>query len=183
MTDIPEKEPLSFIAGDTVSWTKAIDDYLASDSWVLSYHLVMDGDQKTITASQNGSGDDFLAAISAADSANYTPGIYHYQARVTKGAEAYTVETGSIEVLANFEAQITGFDNRSHVKKTLDALESVILGKASKDQLSYSIAGRSISRLSPSELLEWRDAYQAEHNRNERRAGRKKPQAIQIQFS
>ena len=54
MTDIPEIEPVSFIAGDTVKWTKSLEDYLASDSWVLVYYLVKDGDQKTITASASG---------------------------------------------------------------------------------------------------------------------------------
>ena len=180
MFDIPEKEPFSFIAGDTVKWTKTLDDYLASDSWVLTYYLVMDGDQKTIVATT--SGDDHLITITAADSANYTPGIYHYQARVTKGSEAYTVAEGAIEVKPNFEAQTSGYDNRSHVKKTVDALEAVILGKASKDQLSYSIAGRSISRLSPGELIEWRDTYRAEYNKELRRAGRLRPSKIQVRF-
>ena len=180
MTDIATKEPPSFIAGDTVTWKKALSDYLASDSWVLTYYLVMDGDQKTIVATA--SGDDHLATITAANSADYNAGVYHYQARVAKDAEAHTVGRGAIEVKPNFAAQTSGYDNRSHVKKTLEALEAVILGKASKDQLSYSIAGRSISRLSPSELLEWRDAYRAEYNKELGRAGLKRPSKIQVRF-
>ena len=59
----------------------------------------------------------------------------------------------------------SGYDNRSHVKKVLDALEATLENKASQDQLSYSIAGRSLSRLSPTELIQWRDRYREEYNR------------------
>ena len=34
--DIPTKEPLTIRAGDTIEWTKSIDDYKASDGWTLS---------------------------------------------------------------------------------------------------------------------------------------------------
>jgi hypothetical protein len=47
----------------------------------------------------------------------------------------------------------------------LDALEAVIEGKATSDQLSYSIAGRSISKMSPAEILQWRDLYKTEYQR------------------
>ena len=35
--DIPTKEPLTIRAGDTIEWTKSIDDYKASDGWTLKY--------------------------------------------------------------------------------------------------------------------------------------------------
>lgn len=180
MSDIPENEPISFVAGDLVQWTKSHSDYPASAGWALTYYLVKSGVQETIVA--EASGDDFLLTITAEDSAAYAAGVYAYQAQVVKTDEAYTLYSGAIEVLPGFAAQTTGYDNRSHVKKTLDALEAIIEGKASKDQLSYAIAGRSISRMSPGELLDWRDAYTAEYNRELRRAGRKKPQGIQVTF-
>jgi hypothetical protein len=182
--DIPSKEPFSFISGDLIKWTKTLSDYPASDSWALVYYLVKDGDQETITCTQYGSTDYHLATITAAESAAYSAGIYHYQARVTLVDEVYTIPglAGQMEVLPNFEALTDGYDDRSHVKKTLDALEDLIYGKASLDQLSYTIAGRSLSRLSPSEVLEWRDVYLAEYAKEQRRAGLKKPQGIQVQF-
>ena len=35
--DIPTKEPLTIRTGDTIEWTKSIDDYKASDGWTLNY--------------------------------------------------------------------------------------------------------------------------------------------------
>ena len=34
---VPTKEPLTIRAGDTIEWTKSIDDYKASNGWKLKY--------------------------------------------------------------------------------------------------------------------------------------------------
>lgn len=159
---IPSVEPDSFIAGDTVKWTKGLGDYLPADSWILSYSFVLSGDQQTTTAADNGDGTH-LVTISAADSAMFTAGIYHWQAYVTLGDDRYLVGEGRIEVKPDFATQASGHDSRTHVKAVLDALEAMILGKASKDQIAYSVSSgdvsRSISRLTSAELLLWRDKY------------------------
>ena len=160
--DIPTTEPLQFVAGDTVKWTKSLPDYLPADGWALSYALVRDGSQETITATDNGDGTHAVT-IAAATTAAYTVGMYSWQAYVTKTNERYLADSGALEVLADFASQTTGHDGRSLVKQTLDALESVILGRASSDQLSISIQGRSLSRITPDELLRWRDLYRAEY--------------------
>ena len=181
MPDIPTIEPLSFRAGDLIQWQKSFSDYPASESYVLKYYLVKTG-TNLITIEAAASGDDHLITITAADSANYAAGRYAYQARIEKTTEMHTVGTGVIEILANLSADATGADYRSHVKQVLDALEATILGKASSDQLSYSIAGRSLSKFSPEELYTWRNKYRAEYLREERRAGRTRPQKIKVQF-
>lgn len=180
MPDIPTTVPAAMRAGDKIEWKIALTDYPAS-TYSLKYYLVKDGNQLVISA--NADGDGHAVVIEAATSAGYAAGIYSYMARVDDGSNGiYTVDEGKIEVLPNFETETAGFDNRPHVKKVLDALEAIILNKASKDQLSYSIAGRSISRLSPSELIEWRDAYKTEYLRLEREAGRGRPSTIQVRF-
>lgn len=93
------------------------------------------------------------------DAASADSGSYQYQQYFTKSGDRFTVETGFIEVLANFTDSAT-LDSRSHVKKTLDSIYAVIEKSASKDQLSYSIEGRSLSRRSYTELLELKDRYE-----------------------
>ena len=105
--DIPTSEPSEITAGDTWTWKKSLSDFLASDSWVLTYALVKDGKQIKLTASADG--DDHLIEELPTDTAKHDPGIYHYQAYVTKGAERYLVGTGTIEVLPDF-AQSVGYD-------------------------------------------------------------------------
>jgi len=155
---IPTKEPVVFTAGNTIKWTKSLASYSPDDSWALTYALVIAGNLKEITATNNGNGS-FLAAISAADSAAYPAGIYHWQAYVTKNGERYEVGHGRLEVKPNFASKTTGYDNSSHVKNVLDALEATILGKASKDQISYTINGTTVARMTSEELIKWQNHY------------------------
>lgn len=155
---IPLNEPSSFTAGDTVKWRINAPDYLPADGWVLSYALVQSGNQKTITGTNNGDGTH-LATITAANSATYSTGIYFYQAYVTLSGERFKIREGRIEVKPNFATATTGVDARSHVKTVLDALEATLANKASRDQLSYTINGTTIAKLTPAEIIKWHNHY------------------------
>ena len=153
--------PSSFTAGDSLEFTDSLSDYHASSGWVLSYVLVKDGTQINITSTADD--DDHSVSVGADTTANYDSGIYHWQAYVTDGTDRYTVGTGTVEIKPDFATQTTGLDDRSHAKKVLDSLEAVLEGKADSDVLSYSIGGRSLSKMNPEELLLWRDKYLAEY--------------------
>jgi hypothetical protein len=59
----------------------------------------------------------------------------------------------------------------------------MIEGKASLDQQSYSVGGRSITRLTPAELVDWRKEYQREVNIQRRKMGpRKISRSIKVGF-
>jgi len=51
---------------------------------------------------------------------------------------------------------------REHVKKMLQAIENLLEGKITQDVQSYSIEGRSLTKLSTTELLAMRDYYRRE---------------------
>ena len=151
-------------AGETINYTQTFADFDPSTD-TLVFDCVTKSAKQSITASDNGDGS-FLVSVAYAITDTWKPDTYHYQAHITTGAGVRSyVEKGSFEVKPRFSDMSSGYDNRSHVMKTLDALEATIEGKASQDQLSYSIAGRSLSRLSPSDLLMWRDKYKAEVSR------------------
>jgi len=161
METVLSAEPETITAGDSVSWTKTFSDYPAS-SWTLTYALVMTGTLIEVTASA--SDDDYLVELAAATTADYSPGVYKYQAYVTGGtSERYTVGTGSIEVLPDFASQATGYDDRSFAKTCLDNIEAILEGKATADNYNYSIAGRSLSKYSWDELLSARSYFKNEY--------------------
>jgi len=163
LVNIPFNEPLSFVAGDTVKWDREdLSNYPAS-IWTLKYYFVKTNEQIVITASANG--DHFRVVVAASVTANYSVGIYKWNAYVSKGTERYKVDEGTLEIKADYAAQTTGYDSRSHVKKTLDAIEAVIEGRATQDHLSYSIAGRSIAKISPEELIRWWSFYKQQYQR------------------
>lgn len=161
---IPKVEPEGFRAGDTVKWTKratALGELRdPADSWVLTYVLMSAASEITITGSDNGDGAH-LISVTAAISADYPPGVYSYRSYVTKTTERFPISSGSICIEPDF-ATMGPQDGRSWALRMLAAVESVLIGKASRDQQSYSIAGRSLTRFSPSELMEWRDKLKAE---------------------
>jgi len=159
MTEIVE--PSRIVAGDSASWTKDLPQYLPASGWVLTYAIVRDGIRLSVVGTDNGDGKH-LVTLSAATTATYAAGQYAWQAYVTKSStsERYTVASGQMKVEANFATGAV--DGRSHVQRTLDALEATLEGRASSDQLAYSIGGRSISKMNPEQLLQWRDKYKAE---------------------
>lgn len=53
-------------------------------------------------------------------------------------------------------------DRRTHAEITLEKIEAVIEGRADDDVSNYTIAGRSVGKMSPDELIRWREHYQAE---------------------
>ena len=111
--------------------------------------------------------------VAPTTTADYEAGVYKYQARVTKDAESYVVETGKIKVRPNFATQKTGYDDRSDTKQIFDAIDAVLKNKASQDQQSVSIGGRALSRFSWSELIEARKYFKAQYLAEERDAGRR----------
>ena len=48
-------------------------------------------------------------------------------------------------------------------------IDSILSGRADGDVASYSINGRSLTKLSIDDLMTWRDRYQALHNREVRK--------------
>lgn len=157
--DIPTLEPDKVTAGDTWKWKRSLDHYSAADGWVLTYKLINASGDIDITASADGS--DHLVSESAATTAAYAAGKYRWQGYVTKGAERYAIGRGEIEVLPDLATETT-YDDRTHARKVLDAIEAVIEGRASQDQMSYSINNRQLSRMPIEDLLKFRGVYRAE---------------------
>lgn len=146
---IPTTEPTRITAGDRVQWTHDDSDRTPT-SWTLTYSLLKAGcDRIDITASDNGDGTH-LVSVAAATTAGWEPGEYKWQRHLTNGVIRETTGEGWIEIQPDYATATV--DPRSSVKKTLDALQAVRENKATGDQLSMSIQGRSISRMSWEEI-------------------------------
>ena len=171
-------EPSQIIIGDTVTWIRrqvqaiSVNDsgsptYInikASEGWALKWTSVGKLGVMTISAiADDINPDDFKFVIPAATSAAYVAGDYQWQIVATKTTTRYTIAEGIVSLLDNISARTALYDNRSHAKKVLDAIEAVIEGRATQDQMAYQIAGRSLSRTSIPDLLLLRSRYQTEY--------------------
>ncbi len=165
MATIPSTEPTVFTAGDTVQWTRSdLGDYPAT-TWTLTYTFYNISKSFSVTATASGTG--FAVTIAKATTAGYTAGDYKWDAYVTDGTSRYKVDSGYCTVKADTGALTggTGYDYSSTIKKIFDAIEAVIYGRASKDQSSYTIAGRTLERTPIADLIRLRNFYKSELER------------------
>ena len=165
----PTQEPDVLVVGDRWVWRRPdlVADYPTAD-YALTYEFHEDsgggGSHKfTITATETT--DDYIVEIASATTASYTAGEYNWYAFITRSSDSQRIAIDEGHTKLELDFGNTNADNRSHAKKVLDAIQATIEGRASQDQMSYSIAGRSLSRMSIDDLLKFRDRYRAEYNR------------------
>lgn len=161
----PTREPEELVIGDRWAWKRP--DLLAAyptADYTLTYSFDKQGAGSTsfaITAAETGG--EYLVEVASATTASYSAGTYAWQAYITRASDSARISVGSgtTSVIASLSASTA--DPRSHVKKTLDAIEAVIENRATIDQMGYSIAGRTLSKTSLPDLLKFRDSYKAEY--------------------
>ena len=166
-TNYPTQDPDTIVVGDRLLWRR---EDLANEYPISAYALTYEfheysgggGSHKfTITATE--ADDTYFVEVASSTTASYADGDYIWNAFITRTSDSQRirVDTGRSTVVKNLAN--TNADLRSHAKIVLDAIEAVIENRASMDQSSMSIAGRSLSRMSIDELMTFRDRYKAEY--------------------
>ena len=165
-TDIPEKEPVTIYKGETIVWNrKDLTDYPVG-SYAMSWTARLESNGGTaFSATVTEVEDYYKFTLDNSATGGYTTGDYFWVLKVTQSSdsEELIIDSGKITVKDNYFGS-TG-DTRSHAKIMLDKIESILEGRADADVSSYSIQGRSLSKISINELLQWRDYYKAEYQK------------------
>lgn len=168
------------IIGEWLDIQLSFIDY-PSSQYTLSYIFVGDTSQHEIVCTQNADNTFQLESEVVGD-----PGEYKFQAVATDSlSHKFYVDSGSVTYEINYATLTTGQDNRSHVKKVLDALEAMIEGKATSDQIYYMIEGRALSRIPPDQLMMWYEKYKHMYEQElklERRKRGKSTGKIYVEF-
>ena len=166
-TNYPTQEPDTIVVGDRLLWRRDdLANTYSPSSFSLTYEFHEDsgggGSHKfAITATE--ADDTYYVEVASATTASYADGDFIWNAFITRSSDAQRirVDTGRTTVVKNLAN--TNADLRSHAKKVLDTIQAVLENRASVDQSSFSIAGRSLSRMSVDELLTFRDRYKVEY--------------------
>jgi hypothetical protein len=159
--------PQTIQAGDSLTLSYSGADYPAP-TWTITAYLrgpAVDD----ITFSPDGT--NHAAAVTAATTADWPAGVYLVSLVATDGADVVTLETGQSLVLQDIAAIDATSDNRSHVKIVLDAIEAVIQGRATTDQLRVRINNREIEKTPLYELQRFWAQYKALYQDELRAAG------------
>ena len=164
ITELPRRITI----GDTITWDETLSDFPASASWVVTYNFTNKDAQ--FASTHAAVGDDHRITIVTT---SLEEGHYPYTKKVTDGTATHTLEAGFLDVDPDLSADTTGVDRRSFAAITLENIEALLKGKATKDQTSYSLNGRALSRYSIDELNDWRALLRVEV-RDERQKARRK---------
>lgn len=158
--------PSVITAGDTLLLNIAGGDYPATENWSLTYTFrTKDGSNVTFTSTANGS--DHLFNVDAATTGTWTAGEYYGVGKVTDGTTVVTIWTGRLTVATDLSTQPDNFDTRTSAQICLDAINAVLEGKATRDVLSTTIAGQSITRMTFTELLQAKAFFESKVNQEQ----------------
>lgn len=184
----PTEIPTEIVVGDFVQWksTAYSTDYPNTSHTLAFIARSATGANLEFTINATNTGDDYLFTADSSTTSAYTFGHYHYQVEVveTSSSNRIILDQGEIEVLADLD--VNNVDPRTHAEKMLQKIESVLENRADADVSSYSIAGRSLTKMSPEELLTWRDYYRREVKAYKRKIdmkhGRKTKSTVLMRF-
>jgi hypothetical protein len=169
----PEGEPTEIVIGDFIQFKRSdlVTDYPNSTHTAEYVARITGGGATEIKLP--GTAPDatkYLFTVSSVDSADFVAGYYHWQLEITETASGNRIVVDRGEFTAVVDLDVNNVDPRSHAEIMIDKIESVLQNRADGDLTSYSIAGRSLTKMSPEELISWRDYYRREFAAEKRKA-------------
>tara|TARA_B100000427_G_scaffold329369_1_gene345267 strand:- start:99 stop:689 length:591 start_codon:yes stop_codon:yes gene_type:complete len=186
----PTNVPDVLYIGDNFLWKRDLGDYPVADySLTYSFRLLSSSATEIAIGSSNITESDtsvYTISVPSATTASYTKGDYSYQEYITKTStsQRLVLTTGIVTLNSDFDND--SGDPRTHNRIVFDALEATLQNRATIDQMSMSIAGRSLSRMSPQELNDWYSHYKHLVLNEDKASRRKKGEAtgnqIKVKF-
>ena len=188
-SNAPEREPLTVTVGDFIQWKRSdlVADYpTATHSATYVARITGGGANEIQVTGTESSPDYYLFTVTSAQSEDFVPGYYHWQLEITQAATGnrIVVDTGTFTALPDLD--VNNSDPRSHAEIMLDKIESLLEGRADSDVSSYSIQGRSLAKMSITDLIEWRNYYRREVKKEKRdsdiKNGRQSSTSVKVRF-
>lgn len=146
----------NFTSGDTVDFTVDSKLYNIKDYDCVA---IFKGKETKRFETSNKEDEKFFFHISDEDS-GITDGTYQLFLLFTKEDFKKTEKSIVFEVYKNITDSYEEYDALSYSRKMLNMLNSLVEGRLESDYESYTIGGRSITKMSPTELLKLRDYFE-----------------------
>jgi hypothetical protein len=184
----PTTEPTVFTVGDFGQWKRPdlSANYPTSDYTLTYVARLTKGGSSEIKVVATDLDGVHLFTVNSNTSSSFDAGLYHWQLEVEQDSTGNraVIQTGNVQVAVDLDDNNT--DPRIHAEIMVSKIEGLLEGKADSDVTSYSIAGRSISKMSFQELVDARDHYRREvvkyNNEVAMKNGRKGTSTIKVRF-
>ena len=161
---VPTCFPPYLDAGTTFKVDRSFSDF---DNVAWAYTLYFAGVQTlSVQATADPDGSTFHVVVTPAQTKSLNTGAveapYQYVERLSNATtgEAYDVGRGRIMVNADLSS-VTAGATVSYEEQTLAIIEAALQGRLTSDMESYSIAGRSITKIPVRDLISLRGTYKA----------------------
>jgi hypothetical protein len=185
----PEGEPLEVVVGDFIQWKRSdlVTDYPPASYSAQYVARITQGGNTEILITATESANYYLFTVDSVTSEDFVAGYYHWQLEViqTSSGNRIVVDNGHFTAIPDLDAN--GADPRTHSEIMLDKIESLLEGKADSDVSSYSIAGRSLTKLTFAELMEAKNYYQskvlAEKRSDRIKRGKPSGTTVKVRFN
>jgi len=187
----PEGEPTEIVVGDFIQWKRSdiADTYPTSEGHTAEYVARITGggaNEVKVAQAAESTDDYYLFTVTSATSEAFETGLYHWQLEVTQTSSGnrIVVDIGDFNAIPDMDNNQA--DPRIHAEVMVAKIETILQGKADADVSSYSIAGRSLTKMSFTELVDARDYYRREivkHKNDELlRRGKSNGSTIMVRF-
>lgn len=186
--EAPEGEPTEIVVGDFLQWKRSdlVADYPLAEYSAEYVARITGGGANEIKLPATESGGTYIFTVDSVTSAEFVPGFYHWQLEITQTSSGnrVVVDIGDFTAIPDMDSNQA--DPRIHAEIMVDKIQTILEGKADSDVSSYSIAGRSLTKMSFQELVDARDYYKREviaHNNRELvKRGKKNGATVQVRF-
>lgn len=139
------REPSSLSAGDTISFTRQLPDYQATDNWSLVYELRSGGGQ-AIQFTSTASGDDHVLLVTGSVTGTWLPGSYIMAGyAVNTDGTRHRIFYGTLPIYQNLQAAAGDAPVQTFAQKVVANLQALILN-ASGNNLLESRVGDTMFR-------------------------------------
>lgn len=167
----PTVEPEVVVVGDFIQWRRVDlgSDYPNTDYTMTYVARITAGGSTEIQLTGTAYNADYLFTADSETSADFTPGFYHWQLEAVRNSDSNRIVIDRGFFTAVPDLDVNGSDPRTHAEIMLAKIKSLLEGKADADVANYSIAGRSLTKLSFDELIKARDYYEEEYKKEVRK--------------
>lgn len=160
VSDAPTYEPKSVVLGSYVGWRRDID--IDSTLFDIKYVITPVNNTEVSVEIAGVYANDYwnFEALGSANAA-WTGGEQLWEMIVTRKSDAETVTYLNGHMTFYTDTS----EKRTHAEVMVVKINSLLENRADSDVASYAIGSRSITKLTLSELRQWRDYYLAEIDR------------------
>lgn len=158
--------PAEIRAGVTFKLRVLLTAYPADDAWVLKVAL---RGPAGINLTSTPDGATHVLEAAAATTAGWVPGTYAWSAKLDDGSEVVDAGDGTVVILPDLSSVTDPYQAKTNAERTLELIELAIEGRIPKDQESYQIGNRQLTRIPIADLVKMRSQYRAEVAREKRK--------------